>query len=87
MQFLDIKCKDSKNVQNFLEKLVIKQEELSTVGVVISKEDYRPTIISCLPRNFASFASSQLAVAQLINSMKKVDPDVLILLISEEYDC
>jgi len=40
-----------------------------------------------LPRNLANFALLQLAAAQLINSMKKVDPDVLILLISEEYDC
>ena len=56
MQFLDIKCKDSKNVQNFLEKLVIKQEELSTVGVIISEKDYRSTIISCLSRDLANFA-------------------------------
>ena len=39
-----------------------------------------------MSRDLANFVSSQLATAWLINSTKKVDPDVLISLISKEYD-
>ena len=39
-----------------------------------------------MPRDLTSFTSSQLAAAQLINSTKKVNSNMLISLISKGYD-
>src|SRR5262249_11230984 len=72
--------------REFLDGLRTKREELSAVGVRISEEDYRSTIIDSLPVTLSNFASAQLAAARLLNPKHAVDSDILILLISEEYD-
>ena len=57
------------------------------MGVDIEEKDYRSTILSSLPIVLANFASAQLAAAWMYSSSKTLDPDVLISLIGEEYDC
>ena len=37
------------NVRTFLDDLRVKREELASVGVEISEDDYRSTIINFLP--------------------------------------
>jgi hypothetical protein len=64
----------------------VKREELATVGVEIDTKDYLSTIISSLPISLSNFASNQPAAAKLYHSTKTIDPDVLISLISEEYE-
>jgi hypothetical protein len=56
------------------------------MGVDVEEKDYRSTVISSLPIPLANFASNQLAVAKLYVPTKTIAPDVLIRLISEEYD-
>jgi len=85
-RFLDLKCPDHGNVQEFLDSLCTKQEELAMMGVDVDKKDYRSTIILSLPIPLANFASNQLATAKLYSASKTTDPDSLITLISEEYD-
>jgi len=87
MCFLKSKCPDKGNVQQFLNELYVKQEELATVGVDIDKKDYCSMIISFLPYSLANFALNQLAAAKLYSSTKTITPDTLISLISEEYKC
>ena len=55
-------------------------------GVEIDTKDYLSTIISSLPTSLSNFASNQLAAAKLYHTTKTIDPDVLISLISEEYE-
>ena len=74
-------------VQEFLDNLQVKQEELASVGVDINEKDYWSTIISSLPYSLANFASSQLAAAWMFTISKTIAPDSLISLISEEYKC
>jgi hypothetical protein len=85
-RFLDMKCPEKGNVREFLDSLRVKREELATVGVEIDTKDYLSTIISSLPISLSNFASNQLAAAKLYHSTKTIDPDVLISLISEEYE-
>ena len=85
-RFLESKCPDKGNVQQFLDELCVKWEELVTVGVDIDKKDYRSTIISFLPYSLANFASNQLAAMKLYSSTKTITPDALISLISKEYE-
>ena len=85
-RFLESKCPDKGNVQEFLDNLRVKREELASVGVDIDEKDYRSTIISSLPYSLANFASSQLANARMFTSTKTIAPDSLISLISEEYE-
>ena len=84
--FLESRCPDKGNVQEFLNTLHTKQEELASVGVEIDEKDYQSTIISSLPIALANFASSQLASARLYASTRTIAPDSLISLISEEYE-
>jgi len=86
-EFLRSKCPNRSNVQEFLDNLRVKREELASVGVKISEDDYCSTIINSLPNSLANFASSQLAAAQLFADTKTIAPDMLISLISEEYEC
>ena len=64
----------------------MKHKELAMVGIEIDTKDYLSTIISSLPTSLSNFASNQLATAKLYHTMKTIDPDVLISLISEEYE-
>ena len=85
-EFLKSKCPVRSNVRTFLDDLRVKREELASVGVKISEDDYRSTVINSLPFSLANFASSQLAAAQLFSTSKTIAPDILISLISEEYE-
>lgn len=85
-RFLESKCPEKGNVREFLDNLRVKREELASVGVEITEQDYRSTIISSLPYSLANFASAQLAAARMFATSKTIDPDALISLISEEYE-
>ena len=84
--FMESKCPDKGNVREFLDGLRVKKEELVTYGVVIEDKDYRSTIITSLPHHLSNFASNLLAGARLYSTSKTIDPDELILLISEEFE-
>lgn len=86
LQFLDSSCSSGGDIHQFLDGLRTKQEELASVGVDIDEKDYRSTIIKSLPNSLANFASNQLASAKLWSPMKTIDPDVLISVISEEWE-
>jgi hypothetical protein len=64
----------------------VQWEELVQVGVDIDEKDFRSTIISSLPIYLSSFTSSLLAFARLYSLMKTIDPDILISLVSEEFE-
>ena len=64
-KFLEMRCPDKTNVQDFLLGLWVKKEELAKVGVKIDDKDYLSTIISSLPYALSNFASAQLAAEQL----------------------
>lgn len=85
-QFLRSKCPEKGNIREFLDQLRVEREKLATVGVDIEEKDYRSTIISCLPPALANFASSLIAAARVNDPTKEVKPDVLISIISEEYE-
>ncbi len=84
--FLDSKCPDKGNVREFLDGLRVKREELVAVGVAIDEKDYRSVIISSLPYQLSSFASTTLAAARMYAPTKTIEPDTLISLLSEEFD-
>jgi hypothetical protein len=85
-KFLEMRCLDKANVQDFLFGLRVKKEELAKVGVEIDDKDYLSTIISSLPFALSNFASAQLAAARMFSASKSIDPDVLISLLMEEAD-
>ncbi|KAJ7734973.1 hypothetical protein B0H14DRAFT_3613792 [Mycena olivaceomarginata] len=67
-KFLQLKCPASGNVREFLDNLLTRRKELSTLGVIISEDDFHSTIIGCLPQYLSGFASSQLSAAKLFSS-------------------
>jgi hypothetical protein len=86
VRFLDMRCPDKANVHEFLDSLCVKREELASVGVKIDEKDYQSTILSSLPSALANFASIQLAAARMYALTQTIDPDILISLISEEFE-
>src|ERR1700753_3953757 len=46
-EFLQSKCAATGNVREFLDALTVRRETLSTLGVTISEDDFRSTIIGC----------------------------------------
>ena len=86
-RFLESKCPEKGNIQQFLDELCVKCEESATVGVEIDEKDYWSTIISSLPIPLANFTSNQLAFAKIYSPTKSIISDLLISLISEEYEC
>lgn len=85
-QFLESKCPEKGNVCEFLDNLCVKQEELASIGVDITEQDYCSTIIFSLPYSLTNFASAQLAAARMFSTTKTINPDALISLMSEEYE-
>ncbi|THH14813.1 hypothetical protein EW146_g5572 [Bondarzewia mesenterica] len=85
--FMEMRCDANGDVQNFLDDLRTKREELAACGVEIDTKDYRSTIIASIPDKLSDFASSLIASAQLFNPITELDPDVIIRQISDEYEC
>ncbi|KDR65014.1 hypothetical protein GALMADRAFT_260373, partial [Galerina marginata CBS 339.88] len=88
-RFLESKCPEKSNVREFLDALRIKREELASVGVSISEQDYISTILSSLPYALSNFASTALAAARVFaqpGATQTADPNTLITMISEEYE-
>ena len=84
---MDSKCPDKGNVPEFLDSLCRKKEKLATYGVVIKDKDYQSMIISSLPLFLSNFTSSLLSNTRILAVSGTVDPDQLISLILEEYEC
>jgi hypothetical protein len=80
---MESKCPDRGNVREFLDALHVKKEELATYSVAIKDKDYCSTIITSLPHHLSNFTSNLLAGARLYSTMKTINPDELIGLISE----
>lgn len=85
-EFLQSKCPAGGNVREFLENLTVRRETLTTLGVTISEDDFRSTIITSLPKYLADFASAQLTSLKLMNPLVTIACGPFILAISEEYD-
>lgn len=85
-KFLESKCPDKGDVRAFLDSLRVKREELAQAGVHIDEKDYRSTIVKSLPWHLSNFASNQLTSARLFSPTQTIHPDVLISVITEEYD-
>jgi hypothetical protein len=85
--FMELKCPDRGNVREFLDSLCVKKEELSTYNVTIEDKDYHSTIITSLSNHLSNFASNLLVSTRLYSSTKTIDPDELIALISEDFEC
>jgi hypothetical protein len=84
--FMELKCPDMGNVQEFLDALHVKKEELAMYGIIIKDKDYCSTIITSLPHHLSNFALSLLAGVRLYSTMKTINPDELIGLILEEFE-
>ncbi|KAJ7701303.1 hypothetical protein B0H14DRAFT_3650259 [Mycena olivaceomarginata] len=79
------KCPALGNVREFLDSLSTRREELSPLGVVISEDYFRSTIVGCLPQYLSGFASSQLSAAKLFSSTGTIPCGPFMTAISE-YD-
>ncbi|KAF8217413.1 hypothetical protein K438DRAFT_1746730 [Mycena galopus ATCC 62051] len=80
------KCPASANVCEFLKNLTIHHETLTTLGFIISEDDFRSTIITCLPKYLAGFTSMQLTFAKLYSSTCCLR-SIHTCYLSEEYNC
>ncbi|KZT27770.1 hypothetical protein NEOLEDRAFT_1021166, partial [Neolentinus lepideus HHB14362 ss-1] len=63
--FMASKCSLKGNVRDFLEGLLMKKEELASIGVDISDKDLRATIVACLPEALSHFTAQTLASIEL----------------------
>ena len=83
-EFTSARCPEKGDIQAFLNDLRMKKAELSAVGVNISDDDYRNSIIQSLPHWLATFASNQLTAARLAGH--DIEPELLITFICDEWD-
>ena len=84
--FLESKCPAGGDICTWLDSLGVKREELAQAGVDIDEKDYCLTIIKSLPHYLPNFASNLLTNAWLWAPNKSINPDVLIMLIVEEFE-
>ena len=85
--FMEMKCGAGVDLWQILSNLRTCHEEIIACRVSIDNDDYQVVILCSIPCNISNFTSSTLSAACLIDHKKKIDPNQLILLISEEYDC
>lgn len=85
--FMSLRCPTGGDVHLFLNDLRAKKAELLAVGVHITNDEYRSAIIQSLPCWLATYASSQLSAACSHTSLHNtIDPDLLIVMICDEWD-
>jgi len=84
--FLSSRSLPGADVRRFLVDLATKREELVSCGVDISNTDYRATIFNSIPNGLKRFASGVHASIVATNPTFEIEPEVLIRIISEEYD-
>lgn len=87
IKFLESLCSEKSDVHVFLDSLSVRREELAQAGVQIDEKDYCSTVIKSLPFHLSNFTSNQLTAAHLFLLTKTINPDLLISVISEKYDC
>jgi hypothetical protein len=85
-EFLQSKCPAGGNVRDFLDALAVRRETLASMDVIISEDDFRSIIITCLPKYLSDFASAKLTAVRLINPLTIIRCAAFISAISEEYD-
>jgi transposase InsO family protein len=79
-----VKCGDSEDVRTHFEKLANTRERLASMGVSLSDAEYANILIGSLPIVYDPTISSITAAAKL--TKKPIDPDDVIVLVTDEYD-
>ena len=83
---MESQCPQGENIHRFLTDLGTRREELSMSDVTITNADYRSTILSSIPPWLKSYAMNLQVSASVRDLMYEIEPDILIHMISEEYD-
>ena len=83
---MESQCLRGENVRHFLTDLGMRREELSTSGVTITNADYQSAILSSILPWLKSYATNLQASASVRDPTYEIEPDILICMISEEYD-
>jgi len=83
---MESQCPQGENIRRFLTDLGTRREELSMSDVTITNADYRSTILSSIPPWLKSYATNLQVSASVRDLMYEIEPDILIHMISEEYD-
>ena len=82
--FLDMRCPRGGDVRNFITDLRYKRKALAAVGVHITDDELRRTLLLGLPDELARFASLLLTTARIAHYV--IDTAALIESICEEAD-
>jgi len=83
---MESQCPQGENICRFLTDLGTRREELSTSGVTITNADYWSTILSSIPPWLKSYAVNLQASTSVRDPTYEIEPNILICMISEEYD-
>ena len=80
----DTKCSENEDVRTHFEKIAEMFEQLGSMGITISDDDYLAILLGSLPVCYDSTISSMTTTTSL--QQKTLTPDTIICVISDEYD-
>ena len=61
------------------------QEELASLGTILSEQDFSAIILGSLSKSYNQFLSAVTATASILK--KDLDPEDFIQTVIDEYDC
>ena len=80
----NVKCGDNNNVRTHFDKIADMYEQLSSMGLTISNNDYASVLIGSLPAVYDPTISSIVTAASLVG--KKPEPEVIVKLVTDDFD-
>ena len=80
----DTRCAENGNIRTHFDNIRTMREELSSLGAVISEEDFSAIILGSLPKTYDQFLSAVTATASVLK--QELQPEDLIQAIIDEYD-
>jgi gag-polypeptide of LTR copia-type len=80
----DVRCTENGNIHTHLNNICTMQEELTSLGTVLSQPDFSAIILESLPKTYDQFLSAITATASVLK--QDLNPEDLIQAIIDEYD-
>ena len=83
-QLQDTCCTENGNICTYLNNIWTMQEELASLGMILSEPDFSPIVLGSLPKSYDQFLSTVTTTASVLK--QELNPEDLIQTIIDEYN-
>ena len=80
----EVHCIETGNIRTHFDNIRTMREELASLGIVLSEQDFSAIVLGSLPKSYDQFISAVTATTSVLK--RDLDPEDLMQTIIDEYD-